>query len=762
VGRREIAGRRPGFRADVQGLRAIAIVSVVLYHVRASLLPGGYVGVDVFFVISGYLITGLLWDELQATGKVGFAAFYARRARRLLPMAMLVVVFTMVASAALLPPLEVRSVWKDGLATATYWANYRFAALKTNYLSSSGPVSPFLQYWSLGVEEQFYLLWPMLLVVASRMVNRGHTGRHLAPSRAKVAAVLAVVAAASFTFCLWLTHADEPWAFFSLPSRAWELALGGLVALGAPGLRRLPKVLSATVGWAGLALIAGAEFAFGSSTPFPGTAALAPVLGAAAVIAGGLQRVGWGPVVLLGRSPMQLGGDISYSWYLWHWPLLVLAPYFTGRALPVTLALALGAASGLVAWVSHVVVEEPARRWAWLRRQPLRSLSAGACLGAAGAASCLVAAVALPSLQGHGLARVAAPPTAPVTGQALHGGGSASGSPSALAARRSAQGPGPAGDAGRGQGAVAPQQRLASEVAGLQARLAAQERSVSAAVRASLGLRSLPANLDPPLGEASSSEAAPFLDGCLLGYAGTYQPPCVFGDVASSTTVVLFGDSHATMWFPAFDEIANARHWRLVVWTKAACPPVDISIFNPDTDSEYTSCDQWRAQELARIRALRPALVVLGTAPNYNSLYEVTQDGPAWMAGLTKTIDMLRQSGARVLVMGPVESPDWNVPDCLSAHPADVGACAVTPKETHAGPGLVGYDNAGLIAEQGVVRRAGGSFVDVKGWFCAPGSCPVVIGNRVVFFDNSHITVQYAEYLEPLVATEVDLALLRG
>lgn len=762
------------FRADIQGLRAVAILSVVLYHAGVPFLAGGYVGVDVFFVISGFLITDLLWRELETTGRLSFAGFYARRARRLLPMAMLVVVFTMIASAALLPPLEVRSVWKDGLATATYWANYRFAALHTNYLSASGPPSPFLQYWSLGVEEQFYLLWPLLLVLASGAVLRRTPARHRSPSRSWVFGALGVVAISSFCFSLWLTRANEPWAFFSLPSRAWELGLGGLAALGAPWLSRLPRAVQAATAWAGLAAIVGATVAFGTGTPFPGTAALVPALGATAVLAGGFLPATWGPTVLLRRSPLQLGGDISYSWYLWHWPLLVLAPYVIGHPLSVPQGLAVAAASALVAWGSYILVEQPARRSAWLAGRPLRSLSAGASIGAAGATVCVVATAFLPSLQGQGaaaqVAHLSAPPPA---GGYTRGGSSRSSQPGGaatggLANTRSRNSPGTASSpkspppAPPAPKSASPKSATQLAAAALRAQLLAEERQVAATVRASVDLQALPSNLDPPLSEAPSSEAPPFFDGCLLGYAGTYQPPCVFGDPSSKQTVVLFGDSHATMWFPAFDQVAMAKHWRLLVLTKAACPPEEVSIFNPDTDSEYTSCNQWRAQELASIEALHPLLVVLGTAPNYNRLYDIAQDGPAWMAGLTHTIDALRASGAHVLVMGPVESPDWNVPDCLSAHPGDAAACNVTPKETHAGPGLVGYDNAGLIAEQRAVHRASGRFVDVKGWFCAPATCPVVIGNRVVFFDNSHITVQYAQYLEPLVSSEVDLTLLRS
>ena len=169
---------------------------------------------------------------------------------------------------------------------------------------------------------------------------------------------------------------------------------------------------------------------------------------------------------------------------------------------------------------------------------------------------------------------------------------------------------------------------------------------------------------------------------------------------ASATTVVLFGDSHAAMWFPAVDAVANARHWRLVVWTKATCPPVDVTIVSPDLGRTYSECDQWRAEVSSLIVAMHPLLVVLGMSPNYDPLYDITQDGPQWLAGLSRSVTALRSSGARVLVLGPVESPDWVVPDCLSAHLDDVRACNVAPTESHAGPGLVGYDNAAITAEQ--------------------------------------------------------------
>ena len=291
-------------RRDIQGLRAVAILAVVAYHAGLP-IPGGYVGVDVFFVISGYLITQLLWDEVAGGGRLSFSRFYARRARRLLPSAVLVIVVTVAVSVAVLGPLEATAVAKDAVACALYVGNYRFAFQATNYLDSQGPVSPLQNYWSLGVEEQFYLLWPALLLTA--IVIAGNVGgkrraRHRAKplpaldrSRWAVVAALTVVAVLSFWLCVHLTSTDEPWAFFSLPTRAWELAVGGLLALAAPTGRRLPDWALATIGWAGLGAVAWSFAAFGPQTPFPGTAALVPVAGAgAALIVGALQGCGVG------------------------------------------------------------------------------------------------------------------------------------------------------------------------------------------------------------------------------------------------------------------------------------------------------------------------------------------------------------------------------------------------------------------------------------------------------------------------------------
>src|SRR3954467_14991084 len=271
------------FRPDIEGLRAVAVVAVVLFHAGVPGVPGGFVGVDVFFVVSGFLITGLLWREVGDTGRVRLARFYGARARRLLPVGIVVLVATAAASAWLLPPLQARAGLGDAVASAVYAGNYRLAVQGTDYLAADTPPSPFQHYWSLGVEEQFYLVWPTLLILTAWLAFRRRADRPATP----FVVVLGLVAAGSFTVSYLWTATLPSWAFFSLPSRAWELAAGGLVALTVGWWRRLPSWAAAAAGWTGLALIVGGCVRLGESTAYPGTAALLPVLGTALAVGGG-------------------------------------------------------------------------------------------------------------------------------------------------------------------------------------------------------------------------------------------------------------------------------------------------------------------------------------------------------------------------------------------------------------------------------------------------------------------------------------------
>ena len=254
VEEREGASTRRTFRPDIEGLRAVAVISVVLFHAEVPGVGGGFVGVDVFFVISGFLITGLLWREAAASGTVRLRRFYAARARRLLPASALVGIVTMAGALLLLPPLQVPMVAYDGIASALYVGNLWLILSGINYFADPTTPSPFQHYWSLGVEEQFYLVWPALILVTAWMMRKVRLRSRIeaTSSRRPYLTILVVTAIVSFALSVVMTEWLPPVAYFSLPTRAWELALGGVVALTAAQWRRLRRVGRTGSGGGGL------------------------------------------------------------------------------------------------------------------------------------------------------------------------------------------------------------------------------------------------------------------------------------------------------------------------------------------------------------------------------------------------------------------------------------------------------------------------------------------------------------------------------
>lgn len=374
---------RAGFRPDIHGLRAIAVLLVLVYHAGLP-VPGGFVGVDVFFVISGFLITNHLINELANSSRIDFARFYSRRARRILPAALTVAGFTVIGALAVLPTELVKSSVQDAIATVFYVPNFVFAIRETDYLAETAP-SPFQHYWSLGIEEQFYLLWPILLLLIWKAVKS---------LRVRVI-VLTTVVVASLLVSIFLVNVSGPWAFFSLPSRAWELGAGALIALAYGYVASLRPATAAFLSWLGLALILLSAFLFGEGTPFPGVAALLPVLGAVGIIAFGETAGDLGPLRLLRLRVFQFLGTISYSLYLVHWPLLVFTQYvdwIPPSQIDAFLLIA-GLASVPVAWLLYRFVEYPFVSGAAKRRPTHRRTLANA-LGA----SLSVAVLALSSL----------------------------------------------------------------------------------------------------------------------------------------------------------------------------------------------------------------------------------------------------------------------------------------------------------------------------------------------------------------------------
>ena len=383
----EAPTQRAHFRPDIEGLRAVAVMAVLLFHIGLPIASGGYVGVDVFYVISGFLITGLLLREGETNGKVDLIRFYARRMRRLLPAALLVIVATLAASAVVVTPLRLTEIAGDAAASALYVANFRFAFEATDYLALEAP-SPLLHYWSLGVEEQFYLLWPLILLAATRILPRRLIGLFLV-----------ILAVASFALSFYMTDAAPAWAFFSPVSRAWELAAGAIIAVGLLRIpSRLPRALDVLAVLVGLALIVVGVVILGVETPFPGVAALLPVVGATLVIMGGLRGPTLPGRLLLGNPVSRYLGRISYSLYLWHWPLLILVPIAMDNDELVVRAGLAGVAI-LLAAITTELVEQPFRRSGALARRSRGSVQLGLTASVAVGAGALLmsGAISLPA-----------------------------------------------------------------------------------------------------------------------------------------------------------------------------------------------------------------------------------------------------------------------------------------------------------------------------------------------------------------------------
>ncbi len=373
---REIDGRartprKAARRPDIQGLRAVAVLLVVLGHAHVPLLAGGYVGVDVFFVISGFLITGWLLRRATETRRVPFGEFYGARARRILPAATLTLVATAVACTYLLNYVRAAAALRDEAWAAVFAANIHFSQVNANYFAADDPPSPIQHFWTLAVEEQFYLLWPLLL--AGLMLVSGRRGAGRGPPRTRGLTVLvAAGVVASLVWSIHVTSSDPQAAYFSATARAWELGIGALVAVALADIARIPVWIRALATWAGLAGILVAAVAYDGGTAFPGYAALLPVLSAALIIAGGVHAAPrHGVRVLLDRRPMRLVGDLSYSLYLWHWPVLVIALGYVGHDLPLAANLALIGGAFLLSLATYSLFENPLRHGRLLR--PTRS-----------------------------------------------------------------------------------------------------------------------------------------------------------------------------------------------------------------------------------------------------------------------------------------------------------------------------------------------------------------------------------------------------
>jgi peptidoglycan/LPS O-acetylase OafA/YrhL len=699
------------FRADIQGLRAVAVGLVVLNHAATGWAPGGFVGVDVFFVISGFLISGHLVEGLHRTGGIGFLAFYAARARRILPAALATILATAVAAFFLVSPLRIVDIVHDGIASALFVPNLVFAARRTDYLAGTAP-SPFQHFWSLGVEEQFYLVWPVLLLAAFLVGRRSHGALVVA---------IGAVTAASFLASVLSTPADPSIAFFSPHTRAWEFGAGALVAASTASLARVPAVAARVLCWLGLGAILAAVVAYGPAVDYPGSAALLPVVGAVLVVAFG-DRGGR----VLTRRPLPFIGMISYSLYLVHWPLLVLVHERIGldEPLPAPVGLALAAASVPLAWVLYRVVERPFRA----RRGVERATGAGS----DGSGSVGSGSVGSGS-GGSG-----------TVGSGSGGSGSVGSGTvgSTRSARRVVL-------AAAGVTLVLVSGLLAGSVAARELPLASERVGTErAASELPVGTPFVPANVAPALDAAVADTGEIYTDGCQQNPRESAVLTCAFGDLDSERTIALFGDSHAGRWFPALEEAATSLGFRLDTYTKSGCRSEET--VKAWSASKNRSCASWREAVVDRLHTDPPDVIVLGNHVGPTPGKDPSSQLAEWTEGLTRLYDRLPQSS---LVVTLADTPEFSSSPvlCLSTHLEDADGCSA-PRELALNPAIREAQRKAAAAHDGVV-------IDMTDYLCNVTTCPAVIGTVLVYSDEHHLTATFSRTLAPILEQRLEPAL---
>ncbi|MSO42964.1 MAG: acyltransferase [Candidatus Planktophila sp.] len=607
---------------QIQGLRALAAIIVTFFHAR--LVPGGFIGVDIFYVISGYLITGLILREIDSTGRLNLPAFYQRRIKRLLPTSLFVLFATALVAWFLLPAITRDSLGRDLFAAATYISNYLFAWWQNDYQNLNATPSPFIHYWSLAVEEQFYLLWPVLMIFLARRGRRALVGG------------ISFVTALSLALSIYQTQSAPILAFYSLPTRAWELGIGALLLFIPVNIfkhRLLP--------WLGLAALLVASFRFNDNTAFPGLNALLPVIATALLIA---TISIWPPIFndLSNNRFSQWLGKISYPLYLWHWPALVIPSSALGRPLHLFERFACIALTIILAHLTNKFIEEPMRH---INIEP-RKLYVGA---------------------------------------------------------------------------------LSTTVASLIAGVLIA--TTSSSLISTKGAHSYTFDLKEVM-----AEPAVYGDDCHVNYGETKSGYCTYGDKRSSTTIVLYGDSHAAQWFPTLERLAARKGLKLISLTKSACPAVDAP--KPDKGAfKNVHCEKWRENSIARIQSIHP-LAVITTSFEYFTPGDKVVDRDAWWSdGQRKLAGDLKGSSNHLIYLSDTPHPLRDIPSCLAS--LDSTRCDSTEK-----------------TRVSIVK--GFEVIDPTPWLCS-SYCPAIVDSIVAYRDASHISVSMALHLLPALENALRL-----
>lgn len=604
-------------RPEIQALRAFAVLVVLLYHLWPGRLTGGFIGVDIFFVVSGFLITAHLVRELRSTSSIRLGRFWARRARRLLPASFFVLAVTAIGVLAVVPMGLWQQFFREIGASALYVENWALAADSVDYLAAENVPSPVQHYWSLGVEEQLYLVWPLLLVAVSALLRRR-------PHAVAVALVTAVAASlvASLAYSSTLVAAGSATAYFVTPGRVWEFAAGGLLALSAHRLKAMPPEAASALAWMGWAGLVSSVVLYGASTPFPGYGAIPAVVFTLLVLAAGAPETRLSPSGLVRLRPIQWVGDVSYSTYLWHWPLIILVPFAIERDLTTADKLGILIVTFALAWFSTRFVENPIRFARWSTGlQPLTVIAGAVSLSLLFAGT---SAAAWSHVQRQNDAALAA---------------------------------------------AAERERLLADCFGAGSLATSGCDGVDSAT-----------DFAPNVAAATDDVPAVYAASCRSETTDPTLKPCVFGD-PDGRRVALLGDSHAASWFPALNDIAERRGWSLTVYFKGACAFSMADRTGPP--DKVSSCLEWNRRLLEVLRTEKPFdLVFTVTAAMVDFVDETGRvNAEAAVQGFHRAWKPLLEAGSIIVPIRDLPMLGEGGAECQLENPDDPRVCERSREE---------------------------------------------------------------------------------
>ncbi|WPR66192.1 acyltransferase family protein [Glutamicibacter protophormiae] len=685
------------FRSDIQGLRALAVGLVVIYHFWPKVLPGGFIGVDVFFVISGFLITShLLTKPPRRIRDIG--QFWMRRVKRLLPASFLVVLISLLGVWLLAP----ETLWQDwglqAIASTFYFQNWFLATSKVDYLAEADAPSPFQHFWSLSTEEQFYLVWPILIGLLVLLAIRW--GRKTQPV---ALSGIAFIFAVSLGYSVYATATDPGVAYFSTFTRGWEFAAGALVAaLGARAHAPKSDVLSAVAAWVGLGAIVISALTFTGEMPFPGALALLPVAGTALLILAHAKHSA-SPKSLLGNKVVRLVGDNSYAIYLWHWPLLILLPYtvtdFGNTARLLTLALTVA----LAVW-TQVFVETKFRTFI----DTSKSMSAPRFLVVGSAVLAMIAG---------GLYTT--------SGQVMKDSMDISASIQRV-------------EESLGRACVGP-------------------NALTAKCPAGGGIDEQFESLAPAPLAAKNDRPKVYADDCLAREGENFadRPICRYGE--GDLKVALVGNSHAVQWFPAVESLAGRHGWSLDTYLISRCA-VNGTRQMFENEGKIEGCADYEPWVSEQLSAQRYDLIIASSRQSLSPEGYSSETGmDASRRAFSSTLDSWTRTGAEVVVIADTPFPGAtleNVPDCAADNLDQLSKCSGNKMDWLPADPLA--DAAKLTANDRV------NLIDMNDYLCSEEVCYGIIGGMIAFWDHSHLSNTYAHALSPMLEQKLQSKLSKS